>query len=117
MVCTGKEERLLECYFPENFGIFDEYTHPTYDYYNDNGPAPSHALPTPAPVENAPTPSNGLARVGCDRGDTERLSVICRRFEITGAATLYWPSWQLCMVFIHYDLHVRSVSAIDSQAS
>ena len=88
VVCTGKEEQLLDCSFPENFGIDYVYTPPTYDYYNENWPAPSHALPTPAPVENAPAPSNGLPGVGCDRGDTERLSVICRRFEITGAATL-----------------------------
>eukprot|EP00892_Ulva_mutabilis_P004525 jgi/Ulvmu1/2444/UM135_0004.1 len=87
VMCTGKEERLLDCMFPENFGI-DYSRDYSYDYfYNENWPAPAHAAPAPAPIsmESAPAPSNGLPGAGCDRGDTERLAVICRRFEITDA--------------------------------
>ena len=91
VACTGKEERLMDCFFPEDFGFDYMYNPPTdrADYYNENWPAPSHALPALAPAENAPPPSNGVQRIGCDSGDAGRLSVICRRFEITGAATVF----------------------------
>ena len=85
VLCTGAEERLLDCGFPENFGIDYVYTPRSYDdYLGYNWPAASHADPAPAPAENAPSPSNGLPRVGCNRGNRELFSVICRRFEITG---------------------------------
>ena len=87
VVCTGKEERLLDCDFPQDFGVdygSDSYT-PIDDYAN--WPGPSHAAPESAPMENAPAPSGGLPSFICDR-DTERLSVICRQFEITGALVL-----------------------------
>eukprot|EP00892_Ulva_mutabilis_P007289 jgi/Ulvmu1/4932/UM204_0003.1 len=87
VVCTGKEERLLECDFPQNFGV--DYSSPYgnyYDYYggyNENWPAPAHAAPEPAPTETAPAPSGGLPNAGCDRSDRNRLAVVCRRFEIS----------------------------------
>lgn len=63
VACTGKEERLLDCVFPENFG--------------DNV----------RPDERGPgAPSLGLASAPCDLNDNNRLAVICRRFEIPGAA-------------------------------
>ena len=86
VVCTGKEERLLDCYFPEDFGLddgSDYYYTPTYDY-NADSPAPSDAAPESAPMENDPVQSGGLPSFYCDR-DTRRFSVICRQFEITGA--------------------------------
>ena len=87
VVCTGKEERLLDCDFPQNFGVDDgsDYYTPIYDYAN--WPGSSHASPESAPMENAPAPSGGLPSFFCDT-DSERLSVICRRFEITGALVL-----------------------------
>ena len=64
VVCTGKEERLLDCDFPE-------------DFVDDYG-SPESAL-----EDDAPAPSSGLRSRLCD-SDKDRLSVICRRFEITG---------------------------------
>ena len=84
VVCTGKEESILDCDFPQDFGAdygFDYYG----GGYNENWPAPAHAAPEPAPMENAPAPSGGLPNSNCARDDSRRLSVICRRFEITGA--------------------------------
>eukprot|EP00892_Ulva_mutabilis_P007291 jgi/Ulvmu1/4934/UM204_0006.1 len=85
VVCTGKEERLLDCEFPQDFGV--DYSSP-YDYYggyNENWPAPAHAAPEPAPMEMAPPPAGslGLPFSRCERSDRNRLSVVCRRFEIT----------------------------------
>lgn len=90
VACTGAEKRLSDCFFPQNLGIDYVFTPPVndYAYYNENWPAPSHGLPNQAPVENAPPPSNGLFRAGCGRGDARRLSVICRRFEVSGAVFL-----------------------------
>eukprot|EP00892_Ulva_mutabilis_P005900 jgi/Ulvmu1/3682/UM017_0098.1 len=88
VVCTGKEERLLDCDFPQNFG--DDYSsrysgyYDYYGFYNENWPAPAHAEPQPAPMESAPPPSSGLRRSGrCGRTDMNRLAVVCRSFEIT----------------------------------
>lgn len=90
VACTGTEERLSECLFPQSFGIDYVYTPPAneYFYYNENWPAPSHGQPNQAPVGNAQPPSNGLLCAGCNGGDARRLSVICCSFEITGAASL-----------------------------
>lgn len=70
VACTGKEERLLDCVFPENFG--------------DDKP----------PDERGPgAPSLGLASAPCDLNDNNRLAVICRRFEIPGVAySLHTPN-------------------------
>lgn len=83
VVCTGKEGRLLDCIFPENFddGESEDYY---YYYYNENWPAPTHAAPAPAPRETAPPPSNGINSGRCDDDERARLAVICRSFEITG---------------------------------
>lgn len=76
--CTGKENRLLDCDFPEEFGV-DYDGDSAYDYNSENSPAPSHAeLPS----------SSGLTGTGCSIGsnrDNNRLAVICRQFEMTGA--------------------------------
>ena len=70
VVCTGKEERLLDCDFPQDFGV-------DYDYsFYAGGP------------EGAPAPGGGLPNSNCAGNDNERLGVICRRFEITGAVVL-----------------------------
>ena len=71
VVCTGKEERLLDCDFPQDFG--EDYSNNVYGGV-DNA--------------SAPTPRGGLPSSGCARSDNRRLSVICRRFEITGTALL-----------------------------
>ena len=69
VVCTGKEERLLDCDFPQDFG--EDYGSDYYGFsYN----------------ENAPVPSGGIPNFSCARDDNRRLGVICRRFEITGAS-------------------------------
>ena len=78
VVCTGKEERLLDCDFPQDFGGDYNFYYSSYDYSFAPGPAPEA-------VAVAPSPSNGLPGGGCDSGDRNRLSVVCRRFEITGA--------------------------------
>lgn len=64
VACSGNEERLLDCVFPENFG----------DYVS--------------PAERGPgAPSLGLAKAPCGLNDDNRLAVICRRFDIPGAAS------------------------------
>jgi len=76
VTCTGKEDRLLDCDFPENFGV---------DYE-----------PASAPVATAPPPSSGLANSGCSSGttpDNARLAVICRNFEITGTLSPASSPW------------------------
>lgn len=67
-MCTGKEDRILECGFPEDFDSYNNY-----DYY--------YGLPSTAP----PPPDEGIGRARCRRIDNNRLSVVCRQFEITGA--------------------------------
>ena len=86
VVCTGKEERLLDCFFPENFGIDYVNTPPTdYNDYASIVQAPSSAVRAQGQTGTAPPPSNGLEREECSSGDMRRLSVICRRFDIRGA--------------------------------
>lgn len=58
MACTGKEDRLLDCGFPEGF---DNYSG------DDEGP------------------DEGVLFARCSRTDNGRLSVVRRQFEITGA--------------------------------
>lgn len=93
VLCNGKEDRLLDCSFPESFKDYrgpSDYINP--DYYSsgdfeENWAAPAHVPPAPAgsaPTENAPPPSSGLIRFGCGADEQQRLAVICRRFDITG---------------------------------
>ena len=83
-MCTGKEERLLDCDFPEDFGEDDSssYDSSSYSEY-ELGPANA---PQPTPMENAPASSGGQFSFSCARSDNGRLGVICRRFEMTGTA-------------------------------
>ena len=108
VACTGTEERLSECLFPQNFGIDYVYTPSPNDYfyYNENWPAPSHGQPNQASVANAPPPSNGLLRAGCDGGDARRLSVMRRSFEITGAASLLANS--ICLSALKHSVPPQS---------
>ena len=70
VVCTGKEERLLDCDFPQDFGVDYDFS-----YFRDGS-------------EGGPAPGGGLPNSNCVRNDNRRLGVICRRFEITGAPLL-----------------------------
>ena len=64
--CTGQEERLSHCFFPENFGnvVRD---------YGDNL--------TPAAMNSSPP---GIQDTDCRARDQFILGVVCRRFEIEG---------------------------------
>ena len=66
MVCSGKEERLADCFFPENFGVSDA----DYD---------------PAADESTPASGLGISNRDCNTNGSAHWGVICRRFEITGA--------------------------------
>lgn len=79
MVCTGKEARLIDCYFPENFGA------------GDGG---NESIDSAADL--APPLSIGLSSRSCNAIIDQRLSVICRRFEITGVQ-------QVCEKLPRYD--------------
>ena len=73
VVCLGKEERLLDCDFPGNFGAPPEMYATDDDYL-------TQAAASAAPA-GAPGPGPGL-------GPSLRVtdfSVVCRRFEIPGA--------------------------------
>ena len=89
VVCLGKEERLLECAFPENFGSAVESDLTDDDYL-------SQAAASPASTA-APGPGPGLPGA-CSFGISD-FSVVCRRFEITGAmaprAAHHTIDWQL----------------------
>eukprot|EP00892_Ulva_mutabilis_P005580 jgi/Ulvmu1/3394/UM016_0010.1 len=58
VLCTGKEERLDECFFPEDFG-----NRRASDY--------------------GPQVEAGIQRAACRRKDGNQLGVVCRKFEIT----------------------------------
>ena len=77
VVCTGKEERLIDCHFPEEFG---NAVPADYDY--------SAATPTPLPASTAPAPDPGIDVPGnlndCTLIDNDVFGVVCRRFELTG---------------------------------
>ena len=56
--CTGLEERLDQCFFPEEFGDARP------DYSGDSGP--------------------GIRGAECAERDGRTLAVVCRQFEIEG---------------------------------
>jgi len=70
VVCSGLEDRLDECLFPQEFGD------------NPSGNNRDYSPPVP--------PGGGLTgfRAVCSRRDGLLLSVVCRRFEMEGAQTL-----------------------------
>ena len=65
VLCTGKEERLDECFFPEDFGDARN---------NDYSSAPD---------------VGGIRAAGCRRRDGSMLGVVCRQFEIEGVLRLH----------------------------
>ena len=65
--CTGQEERLSDCFFPEDFGNIIR------DYGRD--------LTRPAPDSSPP----GIQDADCRARDQFILGVVCRRFDIEGA--------------------------------
>lgn len=67
VVCTGTEERLDECFFPEEFGANPRTFHQTVDV-------------------GADVDQLGLTRTSCNFKDSKVFSVICRRFELSGAS-------------------------------
>lgn len=71
MVCTGKETRLLDCDFPENFGIPGD-AGPASDYDGDI------LSPEAAPATQALSEGVPPCRFP--------LTVACRRFEMTGTS-------------------------------
>lgn len=78
-MCTGKEDRLLDCIFPQNFG--DDYT-PVDDYAHVYGPSPASVSDSVS--TGAPPPGDGLRSGRCDGSFLNRLAVVCRSFEIAG---------------------------------
>lgn len=74
VVCTGKEQRLLDYVSPQDFppgmDYAGDYDYKFLDYLFGIAPAP---------------PQPGLLNTLCESDDERRLAVICRRFEITGA--------------------------------
>lgn len=61
--CTGTEDRLDDCFFPQAFGTIMR---------------PGRAVDAPP----------GIPRTACQRTDSAILAVACRRFEIKGALLL-----------------------------
>eukprot|EP00892_Ulva_mutabilis_P004965 jgi/Ulvmu1/2840/UM144_0005.1 len=68
--CTGKEERLEACFFPEAFGD-NTRTRPVPPRFPGAPPPPA-----------APPPTPGISNADCSRRDGSTLAVACRRFEI-----------------------------------
>ena len=79
MVCTGKEDRLIDCNFPEQFG--NATAADASDYDDAVQPA------SPQSPASAPAPDPGVVTQGrdCTLLDNSAFGVICRRFELTGA--------------------------------
>lgn len=77
--CTGTEERLADCFFPQAFGT----------------------IPRPNQAPDAPP---GIANADCRRMDSATLSVGCRRFEIEGAIL---PLSALLLVTVHFMTHTQ----------
>lgn len=76
VLCIGKEERLLDCNFPQMFGDqIDRDYYVEEDYYGN-----PVTLPRPNDF-----PEAGLE--SCNRDFTRQLSVVCRKFEITGVTS------------------------------
>lgn len=75
VVCTGKEERLVDCSLPESFGEENG------DDYSSNGNSDTEET-SPA----APGLSAGIASSDCSDDESGRLRVVCRQFEIIGTA-------------------------------
>ena len=73
--CTGVEDRLIDCDFPEEFGA--------------NIPVPQRV------TSNSTVGVRRLSRT-CDRNDDRALRVVCRRFGIPGAAPHCLCSLQPC---------------------
>lgn len=71
VICTGNEERLLDCYFPEAFGAAA----------SDAG---SNSTPENASDADM-APVRGVPESRCGRGDNRILGVMCRKFPINGA--------------------------------
>lgn len=71
VICTGNEERLLDCYFPEAFGAAA----------SDAG---SNSTPENASDADM-APVGGVPESRCGRGDNRILGVMCRKFPINGA--------------------------------
>lgn len=87
VVCTGKEDRLLDCRFPEDFGGNDG------SYDNSKGSAPADTGMAEGRDATVPPHSRGLDDAGCTlnpRGDNRQLAVICWRFEIKGVPHTLW---------------------------
>lgn len=85
VVCTGKEDRLLDCEFPENFNNGDVSP---YDYGGRTGSAAD--IPS-----SAPGPATGIAS-GCGESDAGYLAVVCRSFEVTGEFRLPANALEAC---------------------
>lgn len=78
VVCTGKEARLDECFFPEAFGA-----------------APRVSREEDQAVEA------GIRQGRCARNDGSARGVVCRQFEIEGVVwvqCLWEPPWCLVLV-------------------
>lgn len=68
MQCTGLEDRLEDCFFPEAFG---------------SNPIPRR--PRRANAQASPGPdTKGIADAACSQDDGSTLAVVCRQFEIEG---------------------------------
>lgn len=83
--CTGKEERLDECFLPEDFGAAVEvyaYAYGFYDYAGQEQDPQGTLSPGPAAAQTGP---RGIPNADCSRRDGDTLAVACRRFEIEGA--------------------------------
>lgn len=76
VVCTGKEERLGECFFPEEFG--DNPGGFPSGYYDD----------VDEETQGGPGTQPGLLRTPCSFRDRSVFGVICRQFEIPGVNSL-----------------------------
>ena len=81
VLCTGLEDRLDECFFPENFGD-DQYSN-MYDYGFSTPELPRPVLPQGPPDSQRSPGLQGFAG-SCSGNDGLALSVVCRRFEIEG---------------------------------
>ena len=83
VVCTGTEDRILDCEFPQNFAIDRR---PCDQYIYDDSYA-----------------DDGVRVVTCRENDAAWMSVICRRFELSG----------MPLIPLHvYDLNISTFTCI-----